>query len=422
MSISQTRLHYGWVILALGLLSVFGSLGLGRFGYAMVLPDMKEGLQIGDTEAGAIATAGLSGYLALSVIGGILASRYGPRLVIGAGLGAAGMGMILTGMANSFGQVMAAQLLTGMGSGASNIPVVGLVASWIAPRRLGSASGIIVSGSSLGLVLVGFTTPLILGSREEEGWRLCWYVFGTITIALAVIAFLLIRNHPSDKNLKPLGASNDPPIPAIAKQSGNLEWGRVYRSRVVWQLGLVYIAFGLSYIIYMTFFREQLTEAGGYSKQEAGALYLTMGLVSFVCGPLWGHVSDRFGRKWALMMVYLIHMTTFSLFGLWTTPTGFTISAILFGLSAWSIPAIMNAACGEIVGYRLAPAALGFITLFFGIGQTIGPIIAGTMADTSGSLTTAYIFAASVAFLGAIGAVMFKSGRPHLADEIPIPI
>lgn len=422
MNISPMRFHYGWVILALGMLAVFGSLGLGRFGYAMVLPDMKEGLQIGDTEAGAIATAGLSGYLALSVIGGILASRFGPRLVIGAGLAAAGMGMIFTGMAHGFCQVMAAQLLTGMGSGASNIPVVGLVASWIVPRRLGAASGVIVSGSSLGLVLVGFTTPLILASREQESWRLCWYVFGAITIALAIIAYLLMRNHPSDKNLQPMGASNDIQTPAIKNRSGNLEWGKVYRSRVVWQLGLVYIAFGLSYIIYMTFFREQLAEAGEYSKQEAGQLYLTMGLVSFICGPLWGHISDRLGRKWALMMVYMIHMTTFSLFGLWTTPTGFTTSAILFGLSAWSIPAIMNAACGEIVGYRMAPAALGFITLFFGIGQTIGPIIAGTMADTSGSLTPAYIFAASVAFLGAFGAVMLKSGKTYLTDDATIPI
>ncbi len=414
MNASPIKFHYGWVILALGLLAVFGSLGLGRFGYAMVLPDMKQGLQIGDTEAGAIATAGLLGYLALSVIGGILASRYGPRLVIAAGLGVAGLGMILTGMAHGFGQVMAAQLLTGMGSGAGNIPVVGLVASWVAPRRLGAASGVIVSGSSLGLVLVGFATPLILASREEESWRLCWYVFGTITVCLAIIAYLLMRNHPSEKHLKPMGAAHDMPAPVPAKRSGNLEWGKVYRSRVVWQLGLVYVAFGLSYIIYMTFFREQLGEAGEYTQWEAGELYLKMGLISFVCGPLWGHVSDRLGRKWALMMVYLIHVAAFSLFGLWTAPTGFMLSAILFGLSAWSIPAIMTAACGETVGYRLAPAALGFITLFFGIGQTIAPIIAGAMTDAVGSLTPAYLFAAGMAFLGAVGASMLRHVRPGL--------
>lgn len=407
MTSSFPRIHYGWVVLGMGLLAVFGSLGLGRFGYAMVLPDMKEGLDIGDTEAGAIATASLLGYLALSVIGGILATRFGPRVVITVGLALAGLGMILTGMSNGLATVMFSQLLVGMGSGAGNIPVVGLVASWVAPRRLGAASGIIVSGSSLGLVVVGFVTPLLLASREEDGWRLCWYILGTTTVGLAIVAYILLRNHPSEKGLMPLGSKDSirPPV----KQSRTLDWGKVYRSRSVWQLGFVYIAFGLSYIVYMTFFREQLTQAGDYTQLEAGDLYMTMGWVSFICGPLWGYVSDRIGRMWALTMVYLMHVAAFSLFGLWTVPVGFTFSAILFGLSAWSIPAIMTAACGETVGARLAPAALGFITLFFGIGQTIAPIVAGSMADAAGSLLPAYIFAASIALLGAIGAFVLKS-------------
>ena len=406
MNSLSSRIHYGWVVLGLGLLAVFGSLGLGRFGYAMILPDMKDGLGIGDTEAGAIATASLLGYLALSVIGGAIATRFGPRIVIAGGLALVGLGMILTGLSNSLVAVMFSQLLVGMGSGAGNIPVVGLVASWVAPKRLGAASGVIVSGSSLGLIVVGLLTPLIISIYEEDGWRVCWYIFGITTAILAIVLYILLRNHPSEKGTLPLGStSREQPM---IKRTGVLEWGKVYRSRSVWQLGFVYIAFGLSYIIYMTFFREQLAEAGAYTQREAGNLYMTMGWISFVCGPLWGYVSDRIGRMWALMMVYSIHVVAFSLFGLWTVSAGFTVSAVLFGLSAWSIPAIMTAACGETLGSRLAPAALGFITLFFGIGQAVAPTIAGAMADAAGSLFPAYIFAASMALLGAFGALVVK--------------
>jgi len=405
MNTSSPRFHYGWLMLGMGMLAVFGSLGLARFGYAMVLPEMKEGLDIGNTEAGAILTASLIGYLALSVLGGALATRFGPRAVITGGLAAAGIGMILTGMANGFAAVMAAQLLTGMGSGAGNIPVVGLVTSWVATRRIGAASGVIVSGSSLGLVVVGSTAPMIL-SRYDEGWRVCWYVFGAITIALAVLCWMLLRNSPSEKGLKPLGASdNDPPV---IRRPGTFEWSKVYRSRAVWRIGMVYIAFGLSYIIYMTFFREQLANERGYTDEMAGSLYMMMGWVSFSCGPLWGYVSDRIGRRRVLMIIYAIHAVALSLFGLWTMPTGFMISAILFGLTAWSIPAIMTAICGEMMGAQMAPAALGFITLFFGVGQALGPIIAGGMADSAGSLLPAYLFAAGVAIAGAIGASRLK--------------
>ncbi|MDD5093645.1 MAG: MFS transporter [Dehalococcoidia bacterium] len=413
MTTSSPRFHYGWLMLGMGMLAVFGSLGLARFGYAMVLPEMKEGLDIGNTEAGAIITASLLGYLALSVIGGALATRFGPRAVIAGGLAVAGTGMIFTGMANGFTAVMAAQLLTGMGSGAGNIPVVGLVASWVAPRRLGVASGVIVSGSSLGLVVVGTTVPVIL-SRYDEGWRACWYVFGAITIALALLSWVLLRNQPSEKGLKPLGFKDDDP--AVIRRPGVFEWSKVYRSRAVWQIGLVYIAFGLSYIIYMTFFREQLANERGYTDEMAGSLYMMMGWVSFSCGPLWGYVSDRIGRRRVLMIIYTLHAAAFSLFGLWTMPNGFMISAILFGLTAWSIPAIMTAMCGEMMGAQMAPATLGFITLFFGVGQALGPIIAGGMADAAGSLLPAYLFAAGVAAIGAIGASRLKPASAASSD------
>lgn len=68
----------------------------------------------------------------------------------------------------------------------------------------------------------------------------------------------------------------------------------------------------------------------------------------------------------------------------------------------------MAAACGDVLGPKLAPAALGFITLFFGIGQALGPSVAGVMADLAGSFTSAFLLASGVAFLGAIGAATLR--------------
>jgi MFS family permease len=136
-----------------------------------------------------------------------------------------------------------------------------------------------------------------------------------------------------------------------------------------------------------------------------------MGWFSLLCGLIWGTVSDVIGRKGALIIVYLIHTVAFSMFALWPARPGFTISAILFGLSAWSIPAIMAAACGDVLGPRLAPAALGFITLFFGVGQALGPFVAGAMADAFSSLAPAFLLAGGVALLGAIGASLLRPAR-----------
>ena len=64
---------------------------------------------------------------------------------------------------------------------------------------------------------------------------------------------------------------------------------------------------------------------------------------------------------------------------------------------------------GDAVGHRLAPAALGFVTLFFGIGQAAGPWIAGAIADTSGSFSGAFLLAAFVAALGCIGSLLLRT-------------
>lgn len=401
-AIAETR-HpaYCWVVLAAGTLAVFGALGLGRFGFTVVLPAMQQGLSMDNTQAGVMASVNLAGYLVLSALGGALSAHFGPRRVITAGLGLAAAGMLCTGLADGYFQAVFWRLLTGFGSGAANVAVMGMWGTWFSVRRRGMAAGIAVTGSSLALISTGFVVPRIVTDIGPQGWRICWYGYGAVTLAIALAAFLLIPGSATTAG---------PPAKAGAIQAlPSLRWGLVYRSRAVWRLGLVYVAFGFSYIIYMTFFVKHLVAGGGYSREAAGSLFMTMGWTSLVCGFLWGWVSDLIGRKNALVIVYLIHATAYALFALWPAPAGFLLSALLFGLAAWSIPAIMAAACGDMLGPRLAPAALGFITLFFGIGQAIAPGIAGAMADASGSFAPAFLLASAVALCGAIGAFLLPS-------------
>lgn len=395
---------YHWVILGVGTLSVFGALGLGRFGYTIVLPAMQRGLALNNTQAGVLATANLAGYLLLSAAGGALAAHLGPRRIVAAGLALAGLGMALTGLAGGFLTAAFWRALTGLGSGAANVAVMGMMAAWFAPSRRGLAAGVAVSGSSLALMLLGPLAPLIMAAGGEAGWRACWFSYGAANLVLAIVAVLLLRNRPEELGLKPLGQGSratDPP----GEGAG---WGRVYGSPRIWHLGLVYTSFGFAYIIYMTFFTKRLVAEGGYSQAAAGGLFTVIGWCSLFCGLIWGWVSDRVGRRGALATIYLLQSAAYAVFGLKNTPAAFLVSAVLFGLTAWSIPAVMAAACGDELGPRLAPAALGFVTLFFGLGQAVGPSVAGAMADASGSFSSAFVLAAGVSLLGAIGTAFLR--------------
>ncbi|MGE5531721.1 MAG: MFS transporter [Bacteroidota bacterium] len=398
--------HYAWVIVAVGTLGVFGSLGLARMGYSIILPSMQAGLKLDNTHAGALSAANLVGYLVLAVLGGMLAARFGARYVIAFSIALIGVAMLMTGFARTFAEAMIWRTLTGIGSGSTNVPVMGLISGWFAPRKRGLAAGIGVSGSSLALISTGPLVPYVLSIYGPEGWRTCWFILGGVTVLIAVVALVLLRNHPSDAGLHPYGSETAEAVASPA-QTG-LQWGAVYRSKHIWHLGFVYIAYGLAYMIYMTFFVKALIAQGGYTPKGAGNLFMTMGWFSLLAGSIWGTVSDVIGRKGALIVVYLIQAVSFGLFALLPTPLGFTLSAILFGITAWSIPAITAAACADMLGPRLAPAGLGFVTLFLGIGQAVGPMVAGAMADHYQSYLPAVLTAAIASVCGAIGAAFLK--------------
>lgn len=394
------RPGYCWLVLAAGTLAVFSALGLARFGYSVVLPAMQTGLGMDNVQAGALASANLAGYLVMALLGGALASHLGARCVIVSGLLVAGIGMYLTGYVEGFSGAVFWRTITGIGSGAANVAVMGMWTAWFPPHRRGLAAGIAVTGSSLAIITLGSFVPFLIAQDGAGGWRHCWQLFGGASLVIALMCLLVIRSHPAALTVdlsSPYGGSDG--VLAVR----HVSWHDIYRSRAAWHLGLVYVAFGFSYIIFMTFFVKHLIVTGGYSKAAAGSLFMSMGWASLVCSFFWGWLSDRIGRKWAMMLIYLIHAAAFILFAVAVTPAVFTVAALLYGSTAFSIPAIMSAACGDLFGQRLAPAALGFVTLLFGIGQALGPSVAGLMADASGSFTSAFILAAVVALLGAFG-------------------
>jgi predicted MFS family arabinose efflux permease len=407
------RLHYGWVIAVMSVVTVIGALGFARFGYTMILPSMKEGLGLSDAQAGDLATGNMIGYLALAVTCGFLASRFGPRIIVAIFMLIICGSMLLTGMAPNFQLALLGRTLTGVGSGGTNVPVMGLVPAWFAAKRRGFATGMAVSGSSFGMLITGLLIPAILNRYGAEGWRYSWICLAAFVFVIAVLCYLLLRNRPAEKGLLPIGAEGEKANPGEARSS-SLQWGLVYKSASVWHLALIYVMFGFSYIIYATFFARYLTWEAGFTTKAAGALWSAVGALSIISGFIWGSVSDVVGRKYGLAIVYFLQFLCFTVFGLWKATPGYYLSALLFALTAWSIPGIMAAASGDLLGPRLAPAALGFITLFFGVGQASGTFLGGRIADAAGSYTLAFVIAGAAALIGAVASLFLRPPKEAL--------
>jgi sugar phosphate permease len=403
-------IHYGWVVITMGLLTTIGAHGLGRFAYSMINPSMIDGLGLTYAQVGKLASWNFIGYLVLATIGGFLATRLGPRIVISLSLALMGITMILTGTAKTYGFALAMRTLTGLGNGGAFVPAMALGSIWFSARKRGLATGIVTAGIGIGFALSGLIVPPILSAYGGEGWRACWYYLGVIVLVLAGVTYCFIRNKPEDLGLRQLGPKEHEVKPEGQAAKG-LEWNKVYKLGSVWNLGIVYFMFGFSYIIYINFFATYLVKEIGWTNSDTGGLFTFLGILSIFCGLLWGGISDIIGRKGGAALAYVALAIAYGIFALVPSSRAFYVSAVFFGLTAWAIPTIMAAAAGDYVGPRLAPAGLGFITLFFGIGQALGPWIGGFLADYRGSFTLPFLLAVVVSLLGTARALTLRRPR-----------
>ncbi|HOP86473.1 MAG TPA: MFS transporter [Syntrophorhabdaceae bacterium] len=399
-------IHYAWVIAFTGTLVTVLAHGFGRMSYSVILPSMKDGLSLTYTQLGSIATGNFIGYLSLAIIGGFLAARFGVRRVVFVSLLVLGISLFLTGFSQSFIFAFFMRLISGLGNGGSYVPIMALPAAWFVMKKRGLATGIVSAGIGFGLFLSGIILPPVISAFDKEGWRYAWFLMGIIVFVCAFVCYGFLRDNPKEKGTTMYGGEE--PQKTGAKVTLFSAFKDVVVEPEIWKLGCVYFMYGFSYIIYLTFFVAYLTKEIGIKPIEAGGIFSILGVFSIFCGVVYGWISDKLGRKYGSMLAYLNLAISYAIFAFWKEPIGFYLSAITFGIAAFSIPTIMAAASGDAVGGRLAPAGLGFIILFFGIGQALGPVIGGWLKDTTGTFTYAFLLSAAVSLLGAVGALVLK--------------
>lgn len=386
----------------MGMLVVAGVLGLARFGYGMIVPEMRQNLGLTHEQIGFIASADTFGYFISALVAGLLAARFGPRAVVTVGLLWTGLAMISTGLVHSPYTAALMRFFTGVGSAGGNIAIMGLASAWFAPSRRGMAAGVFVGGSGIAIAFTGWMVPQINTIFLEAGWRYNWFILGAIDIVLCAAAWLVLRNNPSEKNLRPIGETSAITVKED-RSAVNLGIKDVIRIPGVPYLAALYFCFGFSYIITATFFVVYLIDELKCTQELAGSIWATAGILSIGSSVIWGTLSDRLGRKSILVTIFSIQTLAYLLLVLkFSDGWLLWLTAILYGLTAWGIPSLAASCCGDISDAKGASAVLGFITFIFGFGQMLGPLSAGYIKEFTLSFTGAFLLAAILAALGAL--------------------
>ena len=391
----QIPSYYRWLIVAAGMISMLASLGIGRFSLGPLLPAMREPLSLNYTQMGFISTANLIGYLLAVISSSSLVDRIGARMSIFAALLVIGISMVLISRADNYPTVLALFTITGLASGYATIPTMMLVGWWF-PRNLrGRATGFVMVGNGFGLILTGKLIPMLTTHYPTSGWRYSWMILGSIVLGISVICFLVIRKSPAEME--------DTTKNETELENKNIDNDNLSRiGRKIAHLGAIYFCFGYTYIIYATFLVTFLINDRGFSDSSAGDLWAWVGSLSLISGPLFGFLSDRFGRKAALFVVFSLQAVSYIFATMQGAEQYIILSIICFGVTVWAIPTIMAALVNDSFGIAKATSVFGIVTFVFSMGQITGPAVAGIMAEISGSFLSSFGMAAAVACLGAL--------------------
>jgi predicted MFS family arabinose efflux permease len=379
--VHQTYAHPARLILILSLAPTVG-LGIGRFAYALVLPDMRDTLLWSYSAAGFMNTVNAAGYLAGALLASRMIRQFGMVASVRWGTLACVASLALCALSGNFYVLTLARLLAGVGAAAGFIGG-GTLAATIAqsrPERANFLLSLFYAGPGLGILASGLVAPFVLQGFGPGSWWIVWWAMTALGVVMT-IPVLLAPLHDGVRSTATTSATF-----AIAPVA-------------IYLAG--YFLFGAGYIAYMTFMIAYVRDAGGGAAAQS-AFWSLIGLSAFVTPWVWRRVLalDRGGLATTIILGVNAVGAALPIFG--QSAGLLALSALVFGVAFFAVVGSTTAFVRFNYPPQAWPAAIAAMTISFGIGQTLGPIVIGAITDAVGSLSFALNVSAAMLALGAI--------------------
>lgn len=307
-------------------------------------------------------------YFVLGAGGGMLADRWGPRLVCMTGMVFIAMGLFLTSLAQSLTTVyLSYGLLVGLGIAFVYTPSIASVQPWFNKRR-GLASGIASSGVGAGTLILPVVVSYLL---TEINWREALQMMSLGVLLIGLTAGFLLKRAPN------LSGNTSGQLPGLtlsaALKTPSFKW--LYMGTL---LGAPVMFVPFAHI------SAAARDAGVPDAQAVGLVGL-IGIGSLVGRFAIGWLADRMGRIKTLMLMQGLMGLSYLVWAGAQDPWVFAVFALWFGLSYGSIVSLLPAICMDLFGGRAVSAIIGTLYTGAALGNLLGPVLAGQVFDMTQS-------------------------------------
>lgn len=355
-----------------GMLALAAGMGIGRFVYTPILPDMAAALGLSKSAAGAIASANFLGYL----VGALLAAVRlpgGRRFWFLGGLaGSAGS----TGAMAMPGSMSAFLLLRFVGGVASAFVLVlgsAIVLDRLTATRRTGWAALHFAGVGAGIAASAVLVDVL--HAIGTNWRTLWLASGAVSAVLVPFAVWLVQETRSAPPAHAPTTSHEPPPHGLRA------------------LTLCHGLFGFGYVVTATFL-VAVVRATPQARALETVVWLVVGVAATPSIAGWSRIAANLGALRAYALACLIEAVGVATGGLWPSPAGALTAAVLLGGTFMGITALGFAAA-RAMGPQQQRRSFSVITAAFGLGQIAGPTVAGVILDWTHSFVGPSVLAAA---------------------------
>jgi NNP family nitrate/nitrite transporter-like MFS transporter len=320
---------------------------------------------------------------------GMLADRFGGRLVFGLLLLFISLPAFALSYAQTYRELLLGGLILGM-AGTSFSVGVAFTSKWFPPEKQGLALGVYGAGN-IGQSLALFSVPLLAGLW---GWQMTYRAFALVALVYGVIFLLTARNAPVSVPPKPLGEM-------LKVLTAN---------KLAWVLSLFYfLTFG-GFVALGIGLPKLLQEIFHLTKQDAGLRVAGFVVVATLMRPVGGMLSDRIGGAKLLQIVFA---------GAGLLALGMTIPQMTpFTIGALGVAVFIGLGNGAV--FKLVPqyfardtgTVTGLVGAMGGLGGFFPPLVLGVIKTYTGQYGLGFVLLALFCFAClAINWAVFLRGK-----------
>jgi MFS family permease len=378
-----------------------------RYSYGTLLPEMLPSLSITKAQAGMIYSSYFIAYTALSPVLGLLSDRYDVRIILTLFVALMGGGAFL--MAYPTSQLQASLFfgVAGVGCSACWAPVMALAQRWTTENRRGMSLSFVDAGSSLGVMAAGAITPLI---AVAYGWRAGWMSLGVLAFILAIVSFFLVQSYPKTQ-------PNPSPQDGGRRRLLGITYKQLFSDTRFWLIGLAYLFTGFAIIVPFAFISTYAVQELSLPYDSATRLVTIIGVGGITGKVVLGPISDKWGRI-KILLISAILIAGGNLAIAYSRGWMLMVFTFIFGIGYGACWAMYAACASDFFSKQAAGGIIGLWTVYLGIGCMLSPILAGWVADATGTLMWSFL----IAMAGGIASLllllpMLKASQVRMAKD-----